>query len=212
MGYDCRIFEKLDFQKHSIECMTWIEPKQNEPINQYSKRMCQSILDNDEEAVIIGHSLGGIVAQEVAKMKKVEKIILISSIKSRAELPFQFKIAAPLKIHKLFTKELCISTIRFWGKSHGFDTPELQDLFKSMVGNQTNKYLQWALKTLSIWNPSKKQIETPIFHIHGTDDKTLPFKLIKNPNLVIENGSHIMLYKKYEEINEAIMKQINLIS
>ncbi len=212
LGYDCRIFEKLDFKNHNVEYLQWIEPMVNEAIYDYAQRMCSSILEEKDNVVIVGYSLGGIVAQEIARRKKIEKIILISSLKSREELPFQFKVIAPLKIHKLFTKELCVRTVRFWGKSHGFETKELRDLLKKMVGRQSNKYLQWALKSLSTWNPPKETIQPPIFQIHGTDDKTLPIKSIKNPNVIIENGSHIMIYKRHKELNEIIMKEINSIT
>ena len=51
-----------------------IEPKLDEAINDFSKRMCRKILEEKEEVVIVGHSLGGIVAQEIARVKSVEKI------------------------------------------------------------------------------------------------------------------------------------------
>ncbi len=209
LGYDCRLFENLDFKNNQVKCLNWIEPNSGESINDYAARMCHSILDDKDDVIIIGHSLGGIVAQEVASLTRVKKVILISSIKSRSELPLHFKAIAPLKIYKFFTKELCINTVRFWGKYHGFENDQLQDLFKSMVGRHSNDYLKWALKSLSRWHPPKDLNHTSIFHIHGTKDRTLPFGLIRNPDIVIEKGSHILALKRFDEINELILDQID---
>ena len=208
LGYDCRIFENLDFKDWDVKCLNWIEPNQNEGLNQYAKRMFGDALNTKDKVVLIGHSLGAIVAQEIATVTKIEKIILISSIKSRQELPRRFKVIAPLQLHKLFTKELGIKTIKYWGEKHGFENSIERELFKSMIGNQTNKYLQWALKALSRWKTPILPKETSIFQVHGTHDKTFPLKLIKSPNALIKNGSHIMLYNQYQELNKILLEEI----
>ena len=71
-----------------------------------------------------------------------------------------------------------------------------------MVGKHSNTYLQWALRELSAWRQPTILSNTKLLHIHGTNDKTLPFKLIKNPDLVIENGSHFMVYKQHQVITD----------
>ncbi|MGB0789747.1 MAG: alpha/beta hydrolase, partial [Marinirhabdus sp.] len=134
-------------------------------------------------------------------------IILISSIKSRKELPLFFKLVKPLKLSTLFTKKLCTKTVKYWGKNHGFETKSEKDLFKSMVGKHTNFYLQWALRELSSWHGPKISPQTKIVHIHGTNDRTLPYKLVSKPDFTIENGSHICVLKKPEKIS-ALIKNI----
>lgn len=208
LGYDCRIFANLDFGEATIECLSWIEPQTQETISAYAKRLFADVLRQNEPLVLIGHSLGGIMAQELAAIKEVEKIILISSIKSRAELSRQFKLIAPLGIHRLFTKELSIKTVKYWGKSHDLVSQEEQDLFRSMVGQYSNHYLQWALRTLSKWSPPKLLPNTAIFHLHGTNDKTLPFSLINKPDATIIDGSHIMVLKRHAEISKIIQREL----
>jgi pimeloyl-ACP methyl ester carboxylesterase len=208
LGYDHRIFKNLDLSVLATECINWIEPNRNEKIHEYSKRIFSHIEKTDDEITLIGHSLGGIVAQEIASIRKVNKIILISSIKSRKELPLSFKIVGLLHLYKIFTKEISIKTIKYWGKNHGFQTPKEKDLFKSMVGKQTNKYLQWALRELSSWQEPNIPNSTKLIQIHGTNDKTFPFKLVDNPDFIIENGSHILVYKQATKISELITKQI----
>jgi pimeloyl-ACP methyl ester carboxylesterase len=209
LGYNCRIFENLNLTNLDIEYLNWIEPKNGEILHDYSQRLFSKIKKTSKKIILIGHSLGGIVSQEIASVNKIEKIILLSSIKSRKEMPFSFKIVKPLLIDKLFTKELSLKTIRFWGKNHGFDTEDDKALFKSMVEKQTNKYLQWALRELSIWQEPEIPNHTKLAQIHGTKDKTFPFKLIDKPNFIIKNGTHNFVYKQAEKTTEILHREIN---
>ena len=207
LGYDCRIFDNLDLDDFKLIKLNWIEPLKNEHINQYAKRLFHIVEPIKEPIICIAHSMGGMIAQEIASIRKVNKIILISSIKSRPELPRSFKMVKPLKLDLFFNKEICINTVNFWGAKHGFTTLEDKALFKSMLGKQTNQYLRWALRTLSEWQTPKTPADTVMIHIHGTADKTLPYRLVKKPDYTIENGSHICVWKRADEISK-IIRQI----
>jgi len=209
LGYNSRIYDRLNLGDYKVRCLNWIEPEQNELISDYAKRLFVELPPNGEKTILIGHSFGGMVSQEIAAMKRVDKIILISSVKSRAEIPLSFRLVRRLGLHKFFTKEISIETVRYWGGAHGFTEIDEQDLFKTMVGEHSNNYLQWALKSLSNWAPPKIPSDTSIFQIHGAMDKTFPIRLIKNPDVVIENGSHIMLYKQPDKIAGIILNEIN---
>jgi len=208
LGYDCRIFNRLDLVGFDVIKLNWIEPKPNEKIHDYAQRLFFKVGKLNEKIIFIGHSLGGIVAQEIASVNDIEKIVLISSIKSRKELPLTFKLVKPFRLDRFFTKQISIKTINFWGNNHGFESEEDRNLFKSMVGNQTNSYLQWALRELSGWHEPKNSYETQIIHIHGTKDKTLPYKLVKNPDFTIKKGSHICVLKRANEISKLIKNAI----
>ncbi|WP_420572723.1 alpha/beta hydrolase [Kordia sp.] len=208
LGYDDRIFHKLDLADYEIEYLNWIEPLKNEHIHDYSNRLFATAKPSSEKTILIGHSLGGVVAQEIACAHQIEKIILISSVTSRKEVPFSFKAVKPLHIDRFFTKEICIKSILFWGKSHGFNA-ETTKLFKSMISKQTNTYLQWAFRALSSWKEPVLPSATKVVRIHGTNDKTLPYKLISKPDLIIQNGSHICVINKAETISEFIKKVIH---
>ncbi|MFK8101124.1 MAG: alpha/beta fold hydrolase [Saprospiraceae bacterium] len=208
LGYDERIFENLDFGDYTVEALTWIEPEPAESLLSYASRMGKRILEEEEELILIGHSLGGILAQTLATLKKIPKLILIASIKSREELPWHFKMVAPLRLQYFFTKGICIHTVKYWGKVHDLVTPAEQALFKSMVSRHTNTYLQWALKTLSNWEAPKLPETTTICQIHGTKDKTFPIQYIKKPSYSIKQGSHILLYKRSEEVSAIIRAEL----
>ncbi len=207
LGYDCRIFDNLDLQEFDVTRINWIEPTGNERIHEYANRLWSTLEKSNERKILIGHSLGGIVAQEIASSNQIEKVILISSIKSRKELPLYFKLVKPFRLERFFTRKICLKTVKYWGKYHGLGPEEDQLLFKSMIGNQTNFYLQWALRELSAWQ-EPKLTQTKVVHIHGTNDKTLPYRLVKNPDYIIEKGSHVCVIKRVEIITEIIKEVI----
>ena len=207
LGFDRRMFQKLDLSGFEIEFLDWIEPRRNELISEYAKRLAAPI-DDASDAVIIGHSLGGVMAQEIAVFKKIKKLILISTMKSRKENPLQFKIIKPLGIHHFFTKELSNATVKFWGKKYDYAPGEEQELFKKMIGKQSNHYLKWALKQISTWKKKNDENETPFIQIHGTNDKNFPIGLIEKPDYVIENGGHFMAFNRAEEISKIIRAEL----
>jgi len=91
--------EKLEAKLSQEEFNTWIKPLKNESLNSYAFRMTKFI--DSKNPILVGVSLGGVLVQEISKIIKCEKIIIISSIKSRSELPVSMKMAKYTNIHKL---------------------------------------------------------------------------------------------------------------
>ena len=212
LGYDHRIFQRLNLDFHDVVILNWIEPRKNESLADYAQRMFDGLLPEHDKVVLIGHSFGGMICQALASRQKVEEVVLISSVRSRSEIPLIFKLVSPLGLHHIFTKELCIKTLKYWGGAHGFETEAEKNLFKGMVGAQSNTFLQWALNMLSQWKAPKLIPNTGLFQIHGTDDRTFPFDKILTPSFVVQGGSHIMVYKEPESIKSALLQRIETIS
>lgn len=208
LGFNKRIFERLDLKEHDVEHISWIEPHQGEALKEYALRMCQVLLEVKEPFGIIGHSLGGIVAQYFTQLPNLHKLILLSTITSRREMPLLFKLVGPLKLYHLFTKELSVRTVGMWGKSHGYETDVEKEVFKSMVAERSNTYLQWALKSLSMWSEENSGHSERIVRIHGKNDKTFPIGLVQETDYIVENGSHIMVYTKAKEVGTIVLNEL----
>jgi pimeloyl-ACP methyl ester carboxylesterase len=209
LGFDRRIFQNLELVGADMEYIDWIEPiSLNENIKAYATRLATQIEQHSDGTILIGHSFGGVISQEIAQIKRINKIILISSIKSRNELPFNFKILWITGLYKFFTKQLAVKTFKFWGSYQGYKSNEEKELFVDMVSKQSNKYLQWALGRLSVWSNPKSLSGTDIVHVHGDLDKTFPISLIKKPNFIIPNGDHFMVYKQARKLSEILNKEI----
>src|SRR5687767_10440822 len=100
LGADERVFSKLKiagFQTHHIK---WMIPEKDERVESYAKRLTMQIQHHNP--VLIGHSFGGIMCIEIARLIQTEAVILISSIKSETELPLWMRIPGKLKLNRLF--------------------------------------------------------------------------------------------------------------
>ena len=209
LGFDSRIFRNLQLNCSAITYLDWIEPAgTNENVSAYAARMAGQIEEQNEKVILIGHSFGGIISHEIARIKKVHTIVLISSIKSRRELPYNFKMLRPTGLYKFFTKLLAIKTFRFWGSYQGYKTKEEKELFVDMINKQSDQYLQWALRQLSMWSSAGSPNGTAIVHLHGDLDKTFPLALIDNATFIIPKGDHFMVYKQAAIISEILNREV----
>ena len=100
------IFKRIKFsdEKYEIHFLKWAKPVLNESIENYSKRLLDFI--KHKNPILIGVSFGGLIVQEISKLIDVEKVIIISSIKSNRELPLYMKSAKFLKLYNYFPLKL----------------------------------------------------------------------------------------------------------
>ena len=84
MSANSLIFERIKLPKGFISnFLEWIPPKKDEKITNYSKRLSRLIVH--ENPILIGVSFGGLIVQELSKIIKTRKVIIISSIKTNKE-------------------------------------------------------------------------------------------------------------------------------
>ncbi len=94
------IFEYIKLPEDQFEChmLEWIIPKKSEILKEYAKRMTKYI--KHENIVLIGVSFGGVVIQEMSSFLSVKRLIIISSVKCKEELPRRMRFAARTGFHK----------------------------------------------------------------------------------------------------------------
>ena len=123
LGADERVFQRLDFSDFKTTYIKWIAPYDKETIEHYTTRLLDQITTTNP--TLIGLSFGGLIAVEVAKQIDTEKVILIASAKTKNEIPFYYRFAGQLGLHKLLPTRLLKSsnfvTNWFFGTSSTFD-------------------------------------------------------------------------------------------
>jgi pimeloyl-ACP methyl ester carboxylesterase len=193
------IFEyiKLPKKQFVLHTLDWILPLDKEPIGAYAKRLAKGI--KQKHVVLIGVSFGGFIVQEMSKHLKLKKLIIISSIKSRKELPRRMKLASYTKTYKLLPTRLA-SKLDTLAK-YAFGKPLIRrlNLYQRYMGFSDHKYLDWAIEEMVSW---QQREEIPnIVHIHGTKDHIFPIKNIEKC-IEIRDGTHIMILTKYKWFNK----------
>lgn len=102
LGADQRVFDFLDLSSFSCHYLSWIEPFKDETIESYAGRLSTQI--KSAQPIIVGVSFGGIMAIEIGKQLKADKIIVISSARTKHELPWFARCIGIFRLHKLVPK------------------------------------------------------------------------------------------------------------
>lgn len=203
LGADERVFQRLDFSGFSTTFIKWIVPQDKETIENYATRLLDQITTT--KPTLIGLSFGGLMAVEVAKQIDTEKVILIASAKTKKEIPFYYRFAGQLGLHKLLPTGLLKNsnfiTNWFFGTSSAFD----KQLLKQILIDTDPTFLKWAIDKITRWT-NLTQTKN-IFHIHGDRDKILPLSYVKC-NSTIKNGGHLMTINKADELNNILRQQL----
>jgi pimeloyl-ACP methyl ester carboxylesterase len=203
-GADERVFSKLDFGNNEVHFIQWKIPEENETLASYAERMRKGI--DYSNPILIGLSFGGMMAIEIAKLIPVEKVILISSIRNRYELPFFMKLSAALHLTKIIPLKPFKILEPIENYNLGVETKEQKQLLREYRRNINQRYTDFALHEIVNW----KNEWTPknLIHIHGTKDHIFPIKYIKNPEYIIQGGGHLITMNNSDEINIILKKEL----
>ena len=205
MAANPSIFEHIKlpkdrFVRHLLE---WVIPDLNESIESYAKRMLFNI--HHGECVLIGVSFGGVLVQEMSKLAKFKKVIIISSIKTKHELSQRMRIAKRTGAYKLVPTSL-LSNIETLAKyAFGETVSKRVELYKKYLSVSDKRYLDWAIKNMICWN--QEQPMQGVIHIHGDNDTVFPIKNIDGC-MTIKGGTHIMIINKFKWFNENLPELI----
>lgn len=189
-----------EFEMHFLE---WFVPEKDETLTDYALRMTQKI--QHEDIVLIGVSFGGILVQEMARHIKVKKLFVISTVKTKNELPRRMKFAKRTKIYKLFPTSL-VNNIEVLSKyAFGDLATKRLELYEQYLSVRDKYYLDWSIEQIVNWK--QKEALPNTIHIHGENDRVFPIKHISDC-ITIKGGTHIMIINKYKWFNENLPRLI----
>jgi pimeloyl-ACP methyl ester carboxylesterase len=207
LGADSRLFKNVVLPAgYEVVLVDWLIPSSIDTLITYSQRIIHQY-SISEKSIVIGVSLGGMISVEIAKQVKLDKVILISSIKTDKEAPWYYKFFHNIPVYKAIPGKL-MPHVGFlikpmFGKMNANDL----QLFKSMLRNSSPVFLKWAMRAALYW---KNNIDfSNLYHIIGDNDLVFPYKNIKSPTAIIKGGTHIMVFDKANEINKLLEEILN---
>ncbi len=200
MAANPSIFERIDLpeKKYKTIWLSWKIPKKEESLTAYAKRMVEGI-NQEEPIVLIGVSFGGVLVQEMSKFLTIKRLIIISSVKTKHELPKRMKIARDTGVYKILPTGLLDYITQIEKLPVGDLIRKRLKLYQQYLSVNDKEYLDWAIKEMLCWD--QDQAIKDIVHIHGNEDAVFPIKNIKNC-LSIPEGTHIMILNKYRWFNK----------
>ncbi|QLG43934.1 alpha/beta hydrolase family protein [Costertonia aggregata] len=199
MAANTSIFEHINLPTEQFEThfLDWTIPKRGIGIEQYAEEMCKNIVH--ENPVLIGVSFGGILVQEMAKLIPVRKLIIVSSIKTKTELPKRMLFARYTKVHKLLPTGI-VNNVELLAKyAFGETVTKRLRLYEKYLSIRDKYYIDWCIDQLVNW----KQTKYPknLVHIQGEQDAVFPINNIEACTKV-KKGTHTMIIHRAKWFNE----------
>ena len=185
MGADHRAFSYITLPKgfEAIH-LPWIKPDKNEPLAAYALRLGGAI-NPSAPFMLVGLSMGGMMAVEIAKKFPPVCTVLISSIPQSGQLPGYYRLAAKLNLGFLFPPTL-LKKIVGLKKAVSPASKLVTDMFRDC----DNEFFEWAMYAVPGWE--NHQVPQPLYHIHGKRDLVLPIRLTQ-PTQVVARAGHMLV-------------------
>ncbi|WP_187248541.1 alpha/beta fold hydrolase [Mesonia sp. K4-1] len=205
MAANPSIFEhiKLPKENFKIHWLAWKIPLKNESLKDYTKRMLQDV--HHENPVLIGVSFGGVIVQEMSKQIRVKRLILISTVKNKFELPRRMQFARKTAIYKIFPTSLVDKLGNLEKLPVSKFLKKRAALYRQYLSVSDKRYIDWAVKQMLCWD--QEETIPNVIHIHGDKDIVFPYKNIRNC-ITIKNGTHIMIIDRFRWFNEHLPELI----
>ncbi len=199
MAANSSIFEniRLDEDRFQMHFLEWFVPDKGMSFRAYAEAMCSRI--KHDSPVLIGVSFGGMLVQEMAKIIEVRKIIIISSVKFKRELPKRLIFAKYTKIHRLLPTGL-VNNVELLAKyAFGETVTKRLELYEEYLSIRDKYYLDWAIDKIVHWD--QNSCDPSVVHIHGDKDAVFPIQYI-NDCKVVKGGTHTMILHRFRWFNQ----------
>ncbi|MGC5744235.1 alpha/beta hydrolase [Chryseobacterium sp. NFX27] len=203
LGADFKVLERLEFPENcELIFIDWLIPEKNEPFHSYVARMAEKV-DDSEPFCLLGYSFGGIMVQEINKLKPAQKVVIMGSIKSDKEKSKFIRTGEITKIPRILPvgmfNDKAANVYSVVRKLFDPKNPKILQYFRV----RDPYYLKWSVEKVSEW----KFEETPeVIQILGDKDIVFPIKYSK-PDYVIKGGTHLFPATKYKEVSQ-ILKEV----
>ena len=200
-GADERLFKNLKFS--DAYCVHYIEyttPTTETTLQEYALTLSEQI-DTSQAFILIGVSLGGMLATEMTDFLQPKKTIILASAKNIHELPRTFKFQKKVPLYKLAGKRNVKWGARFLQPIVEPDRRKESETYKAMLADKDPEFLLLTIPMIMQWERTTNDAD--IIHIHGTKDHTIPYKNVQC-DYTIEGGSHMMTLTQSEKVNKIL--------
>lgn len=207
LGTTEKLYVNTKINGVEIIVLNWPTPDKNDTMETYARKFLPQINTSDSFC-LLGVSFGGMLCTELSKIISPQKVFLISTSKSRKELPWFIKTLNYFPVHKIVSEKQH-RKMAYQGRwIIGFGKAYIPE-FLGMVNSMTENYFKYCINIIVSWK--EKELPKNSIHIHGDADRLLWYKYIK-ADYTIKQGSHAMIVFQAEEINKIIEKELNLSS
>jgi len=204
-GADYRLFNNIDLgEGYKLIKINHCIPEKGMLLNDYAHALFDQI-DSSQPFILIGTSLGGMVAVEITAFADPLNTIIISSAKGINELPGRYRFQQYIPIYKLVSGGLSKSGALLLQPLVEPDRKNNKEIFKAMLHDKDPLFYKRSIAMIMEWRrENADSLSKNIIHIHGENDHTIPIRNVTY-DYKIEGGSHMITLTRGKEISELIL-------
>lgn len=197
-GADERLFKNLVFpEDYCVHHIKYTTPTYEQSLEEYACTLSNQI-DQSTPFVLIGVSLGGMLATEMCDFLQPEKTFIIASAKNTNELPGRLNFQKKIPLYKIAGKRNVKLGAKILQPLVEPDRNKEKETFKAMLKDKDPEFLLKTIPMIVTWERVTYCEE--IVHIHGTKDHTIPYRNVKS-DYTVEGGSHMMTLTESDKLN-----------
>lgn len=176
MGADARMYPGSWRGLARAEFLEWPRYAGENSIRDIAERVAREagVADGD---VVIGSSLGGIVACEIAKLRRLSALVLIGSATRKEEVSALLRVFSPL---------IGLAPLEFTQRAAGKMPGELMQMFEASQA----EFIRAMCAAIFEWDGLSENVIKPL-RIHGRSDRVIP--LPAKTDLVLDGGHLIAM-------------------
>nr|WP_294862670.1 alpha/beta hydrolase [uncultured Fluviicola sp.] len=204
LGADERVFDQIDFGGFTPIFIPWEKVKPDQSLESYVRQLSKQVKTSNP--ILIGISFGGMIAQEMSGLFENCPVLIISSVRTRSELPWVMRISGKIGLHKLIPIKSVLRNKRMNHWFFGTKTEREKETLEQILVDSDPVFTKWAVRNIANWQRSEK-VPARVLHIHGDIDRIFPIKNV-HPDYIIPGGTHFMTVSKHEEVSKAIQEAL----
>ena len=200
LGADFKVLEKINFPENlEVVFLDWLIPENKEDFHHYVERMAARV-DDSEPFALLGYSFGGLIVQEIDKIKSAEKVVIMGSIKSDKEKSRFIKFGEMSRITKYLPQSMFnVKSAAIYSVARNIVDPKNPKLMEYFTVRD-QYYLKWGIEKVSDW---KFEENPKVIQILGSKDIVFPVKYSK-PDYIVQNGTHLFPATKPKQVSKIL--------
>ncbi|MES2512713.1 MAG: hypothetical protein V4580_01160 [Bacteroidota bacterium] len=200
------LYKNIAIKGVEIIVLKWPTPEKKDSMQTYARKFLSQINVN-QPFCLLGVSFGGMICTELSRIISPKKLFLVSTSKSRNELPWFIRVFKHIPIHKIISEKQHRRMAYESGWLIGFGKAFIPE-YLGMIDSMEEDYFKNAINIIVNWD--RKGLPDNYVHIHGNSDKLLMYRYVKADH-TIEKGSHAMIVFQGEEIGKIIERELQYI-
>lgn len=207
MGANKRLFENYSL-RGNVHILEWVDQRQAVTLQEYAAILAEHI--KTENNIIVGSSMGGMMANELSHLVKPKATVLISAPAHRGEFPRSLNLLEKTRIYRLSTPQITYKLSFLARTFMGFSNKEHDALFFEMLRANGPDFLHFSVRAVLEW----RRLNAPHgewLQILGENDKLFTSQT-PGKTTVLRGSGHFMAYEQAQEISgiiNAFAEQLN---